>query len=208
MTKLKVWGRTNSINVQKVMWTIAELGLDYDRSDAGMSFGVVTEAWFGDLNPNRLVPVIDDAGTVLWESNVIVRYLAAKHATGTLMPTDPVTRAEAEMWMDWQQTTVAPAMLAPFLGLIRTPPEERDHAAIDAGTAATRKAFGTLEARLTGRDYILGSTFTVADIPLGCAAYRWFALDVEHGDVPNVRAWYDRLRQRPGYTTHVMLPVT
>jgi glutathione S-transferase len=105
---LRIWGRRNSINVQKVMWTIGELGVAFERTDAGMEHGVVNEPWFGVRNPNRLVPTIDDGGLTLWESNVIVRYLAAKYAHGTLMPNDPASRATAEMWMDWQQRDVLP----------------------------------------------------------------------------------------------------
>ncbi len=128
---LKIWGRKNSINVQKVMWTVAELGLEPERIDAGMAHGLVGEPWYATFNPNRLVPTIDDDGVVLWESNVIVRYLAAKHAPGTLMPTDPVARAKAEMWMDWQQNTIMPGALTRlFLGLIRTPPDKRDAEAL------------------------------------------------------------------------------
>ena len=138
---LKIWGRTNSINVQKVMWTVAELGLPHERVNAGMAHGVVNEPWYADINPNRLVPAIDDDGVVLWESNVIVRYLAGKHAAGTLMPADPAMRAKAEMWMDWQQTAL-PGFGPLFLGLIRTPPEKRDMAAIRAGQESTEAGCG------------------------------------------------------------------
>ena len=206
---LKIWGRKNSINVQKVMWTVGELGLKPERVDAGMAHGVVGEPWYETFNPNRLVPTIDDDGAVLWESNVIVRYLAAKHAAGTLMPTDPVLRAKAEMWMDWQQSTVMPGALTPlFLGLIRTPPEKRDAEALRKAAEATQAALRTLDAHLAGQPYVLGDSFTVADIPVGVATYRWYALPVEHAELPNLRAWYDRLRQRPAFAEHVMLPLT
>src|SRR5690348_14570034 len=118
---LRIWGRRNSINVQKVMWTVAELDLRVERIDAGMHYGVVDEPWFYERNPNRLVPTIDDDGVTLWESNVIVRYLAARHGHGILMPDDPATRAKAEMWMDWQQNTIMPGLSPLFLGFIRTP---------------------------------------------------------------------------------------
>ncbi len=133
---LKIWGRTNSINVQKVMWTVAELGLPHERVDAGMAHGIVGEPWYAEVNPNRLVPAIDDDGVVLWESNAIVRYLAAKHAAGVLMPTDAVTRAKAEMWMDWQQTSLL-GFGPLFVNLIRTPPENRDMAAVRSGQEST-----------------------------------------------------------------------
>ena len=205
---LKVWGRTNSINVQKVMWTVAELGIEVERVDAGMGHGIVNEPWYTTYNPNRLVPTIDDDGVVLWESNVIVRYLAAKHAPGTLMPADPAARARAEMWMDWQQTTVMPGLGPLFLGLIRTPPEKRDPNAIKKAADTVEAALRTLDAHLAGRAYVSGDSLTVADIPVGCATYRWYALPAEHADLPNLRAWYDRLKDRPAFARHVMLPLT
>jgi glutathione S-transferase len=206
---LKIWGRKNSINVQKVMWTVGELGLEPERIDAGMAHGIVGEPWYAALNPNRMVPTIDDDGVVLWESNVIVRYLAAKHAPGTLMPTDPVARAKADMWMDWQQNTLMPAGLSPlFLGLIRTPPDKRDAGALHKAAEVTESALRTLDAHLAKQAYVLGDSLTVADIPVGVATYRWYALPVEHAELPNLRAWYDRLTQRPAFAEHVMLPLT
>jgi glutathione S-transferase len=205
---LKVWGRTNSINVQKVMWTIAELGLPVERVDAGMAFGIVNEPWYAGLNPNRLVPAIDDDGVVLWESNVIVRYLAAKHALGTLMPSDPALRAKAEMWMDWQQNSLGPWLGPVFMGLIRTPAEKRDMAAIGAAAEKAAATVALLDKQLAGKTFLLGDQFTVADIPVGCSVYRWYALPVEHPELPNLRAWYERLTKRPGFAANVMLPLT
>lgn len=206
---MKIWGRRNSINVQKVMWTLGELGIAHERVDAGMSHGVVGEPWYGDLNPNRQVPTLEDEGVILWESNVIVRYLAAKHGAQGFLPGDIAGRARAEMWMDWQQTTVSPVMRPVFWGLARTPPEERNAAEIAAAAAEDARAvIQILEKQLAGRGFVLGDQFTVADIPVGCATYRWLALDVEHGELPNVRAWYERLTTRPAFAEHVMLPVT
>ena len=205
---MKIWGRRNSINVQKVMWAVGELGVPHERVDAGMAHGVVSEDWYGDLNPNRQVPTLEDDGVVLWESNVIVRYLASKSSAGNMLPAEPGERAIAEQWMDWQQTTISPLMRPVFWGLIRTPEAERDHDEIDQAAAGFRAALDILDTRLAGRQFIMGDDFTVADIPIGCAVYRWFALPVDHGDVPNVRAWYDRLATRPACKEHVMLPVT
>jgi glutathione S-transferase len=205
---LKIWGRPNSINVQKVMWTTAELGVAHQRTDAGMAHGVVGEAWYGDKNPNRLVPMIDDDGLVLWESNVIVRYLAAKHAAGGLMPDTLPQRAQAEMWMDWQQTTLMTGLSPLFLNLIRTPLAQRDAAAIKTGAETAAAAFAMLDRHLAGRDHMVGDRFTVADIPVGVAAYRWYALPITRPDLPALRAWYERLTQRPAFATHVMLPLT
>ena len=205
---LKIWGRKNSINVQKVMWTVAEIGLAAERIDAGMSFGLVNEPWYQNLNPNARVPTIDDDGVILWESNVIVRYLAAKHATGTLMPADMVARAKADMWMDWQQNTVMPGLGPVFLGLIRTAADKRDMAAINSGVESAAATFRILDAHLAGRTYMIADHLTIADIPLGCATYRWYALPIERPDLPNLRRWYEHLTQRPGFAEHVMLPLT
>jgi glutathione S-transferase len=204
---LKIWGRTNSINVQKVMWTVAELGLAHERVNAGMAHGVVNEPWYADLNPNRLVPAIDDDGVVLWESNVIVRYLAARHASGTLMPADPAARARAEMWMDWQQTAM-PGFGPLFMNLIRTPPHKRDVAVIRSGRESTEAALRLLDGWLASRSHMVADHLTVADIPLGCVAYRWYALPIERPELPHLRAWYQRLTARPGFVQHVMLPLT
>ena len=204
---LKIWGRTNSINVQKVMWTVAELGLPHERVDAGMAHGVVTEPWYAEINPNRLVPVIDDDGVVLWESNVIVRYLAGKHASGTLMPADPVRRAKAEMWMDWQQTSLL-GFGPMFMNLIRMTPDKRDMAVVKSGAESTAAGLALVDAWLKGRTYMMGDQLTVADIPLGCVAYRWYGLPVERPELPNFRAWYERLASRPAFRQHVMLPIT
>jgi glutathione S-transferase len=205
---LKIWGRKNSINVQKVMWAVGELGIAAERIDAGMAHGVVNESWYATYNPNRLVPTIDDGGVVLWESNVIVRYLAAKHALGSLMPADPVARARCEMWMDWQQNMPMQGLSPLFLGLVRTPPDKRDAEALRKAAQSVEAAMRMLDHQLADRAFIGGDHLTVADIPVGCATYRWYALPVEHADLPNLRAWYDRLTQRPAFVEHVMLPLT
>lgn len=205
---LKIWGRRNSINVQKVMWTVAELDLQVERIDAGMEHGVVTEPWFGARNPNRFVPTIDDDGLTLWECNVIVRYLAAKHAQGTLMPDALAARATAEMWMDWQQNSVMPGLSPLFLGLIRTPPEKRDLPAIGAAAESVEAAMRMLDQHLAGRSYVVADHLTVADVPVGCCAYRWYALPIERPELRHLRAWYERLTLRRGFVANVMLPLT
>ncbi len=205
---LKIWGRRNSINVQKVMWTVSELGIESERLDAGMDFGVVSEPWFETYNPNRLVPTIDDDGLILWESNVIVRHLAAKYSAGGLMPSELGARAAAEMWMDWQQTAIMPDLGPLFLGMVRTAPDARDHAAIERAAKGVEACLRVLDGQLSGKSYVLGEQLSIADIPLGCVAYRWYALDIEHADFPKLRAWYDRLADRPGFIEHVMLPLT
>ncbi len=205
---LKLWGRINSINVQKVLWALGELKLPCERTDAGMQFGVVNEPFYRKMNPNGRVPTIEDDGFVLWESNAIVRYLAAKHGAGTLWPNDPRQRADADRWMDWATATVAPAITPVFWGLIRTPPEKRNMAVIEADAEKTAQAFQVLEQGIDGRDYVAGKAFTMGDIPLGTFVYRWYALDVKRPALKNVEAYYHRLQQRPAYKQHVMTPLS
>ena len=205
---LKIWGRANSINVQKAMWTVGELGLAHERIDAGAQFGLNDQDWYLSMNPNGRVPVIDDDGFILYESNAISRYLAAKHGQGALLPDDVPSRALADQWMDWQQTTLSPAMFAPFWGLVRTKPEDRDHAAIEKGVKDCARLFRQLDAWLAGRDFMVADRLTTGDIPVGTATYRWFTLPIERPEVPNVSAWYARLQERPVYREHVMQPLT
>ena len=205
---LKLWGRINSINVQKVLWALEELKVPYERTDAGLQFGVVNEPFYRKMNPNGRVPTIEDDGLVLWESNAIVRYLSAKHGAGTLWPDDPRQRADADRWMDWTTSTVAPAITPVFWGLIRTPPEKRDLKAIDEGAKKLADAFQVLEQSLEGRDHVAGKSFTMGDIPLGTFVYRWYALEVKRPRLAKVEAYYQRLQQRPAYKKHVMLPLS
>ncbi len=205
---LRIWGRTNSINVQKVMWAVGELGLAHQRIDAGGAFGGLDTDDFGERNPNRRVPTIEDDGLVMWESNACVRYLAARYDAGGLWPEDPAMRARADMWMDWQQTTLLPDMVVVFWGLIRTPEERRDHGAIDAASRRLGAIWRMLEGHLAGRHFVAGDRLTVGDIPVGAACHRYLGLPIERPSLPNVEAWYERLKQHPAYREHVMLPLT
>jgi glutathione S-transferase len=205
---LRIWGRTNSSNVQKVLWCCAELGLPYERIDAGAEHGIVQSPEYRALNPNALVPTIEDDGFVLWESNVIVRYLAQKHGLGSFCPSDIRERFAAEKWMDWQATTLWPAFRAAFMGLVRTPPEKRDGAAIAASQQAAKMHLAAFEAQLAKTRFAAGENLTMGDIPLGVAAFRLFSLGVERGDFPNVSRWYGELTQRQGFATHVMIPLS
>ncbi|HMN84451.1 MAG TPA: glutathione S-transferase family protein [Bauldia sp.] len=204
---LKVWGRVTSLNVQKVLWTLAEVGVSYERIDAGLQFGVVKTPEYLALNPNGLVPTIDDGGLVLWESNVIVRYLASRYAAGTPCPADPGERFRAERWMDWQATTITPAITPAFMGLIRKVPEFMTEAVVAEARKKTNAALAILEGALAGRDYVNGAAFTMGDIPVGVAVNRWYALPVERASFPAVEAWYARLKERPGFATHVAIPL-
>lgn len=203
---LKIWGRKTSINVQKVMWAVGELGLPHERVDVGGPFGGLDSPEYGKLNPNRLVPVIEDDGFVLWESDAIVRYLAAAHDQGRLMPADARQRALADQCMTWIGSALyADIIVTIFLGLIRTPAAERNVAAIEAAAKRAGERLGILDAQLAGRSYILGDQLTVADIGCGTLMYRYFTLDIPRPRLGNVEAWYQRLTERKAYQDHVML---
>jgi glutathione S-transferase len=204
---LKVWGRTNSVNVKKALWCIEELGLRYERIDAGMQYGVVQTPEYRKLNPNGLVPTIEDDGFVLWESHTIVRYLAAKHSPGKLWPTDSRVRAEAERWMDWTFTFLN-VFRPVFWGLVRTPPEKRDLATIEDGRKKSAELLGHFDAALAARSYVAGDAFTVGDIPMGCHVQLWMRLPIERPKHPALEAWFARLLERPAYRKVVDIPLT
>ncbi len=207
---LTIWGRKNSVNVQKAMWTVGELGLDHERKDLGGPFGGLDTPAYGALNPNRRVPtLVDDDGTTVWESNTIVRYLAARYGAGGLWPTDPAARALADCWLDWMQTTLLPNMMPVFIGLIRTPEEERDMAKIERHAALMGETWKILETHLAkGRDYVAGDALTMGDIAVGAACYRYHALDIDRPALPAIAAWYARLQEREPFRTHVMIPLS
>lgn len=204
---LKVWGRINSVNVKKALWCLGELGLAYEREDAGGQFGVVNTPEYRRMNPNGLVPTLEEDGFILWESHTIVRYLCAKHSAGRLWPTDLRARADAERWMDWAFTFQA-AMRNVFWGLIRTPPEKRDPKAIEEGTKKSNELAGMLDKALAGRAYVTGDAFTMGDIPIGAEVQRWMRVPIERPPMPNVEAWFERLRRRPPFAQHVDIPLT
>lgn len=203
---LKVWGRTTSVNVQKVMWTIAELGLAHERFDAGGAFGKTDTADYTAMNPNKLIPTLEDDGFVLWESSAIVRYLARKYGTGKLMPANEQESARADQWMEWSTTTLYPDLTATiFIGLIRTPAKDRNNAGIAASIQRVGERLAILDGVLANRPYILGDKLTVADIPAGSMMYRYFRLPIARPNLPNVEAWYARLAERAAYRDHVMI---
>jgi glutathione S-transferase len=205
---LRIWGRLNSINVQKAVWTARELELPFERIDAGGAFGGNRTPEYLRMNPNGKIPVIDDGGFVLWESNAIVRYLAAKHGAGTLWPTDLRQRADADRWMDWQATELTPAMRDAFMQLVRTPAEKRSQPLVEASNAGTEALMAILDAHLAGRDFLCGHHFTMGDIAVGTVVHRWFGLQQPHAPRPNVEQWYRRLMLRPAVAGVLTLPIT
>jgi glutathione S-transferase len=205
---LTIHGRINSINVQKVALACEELKLPYKRIDAGGAFGIVQTAAYKAMNPNGLVPVLVDDGFVLWESNTIVRYLAAKYGEGTLWQTDPAARALSDRWMDWGSISFYPKLHPAFWGLVRTLPEKRDHAAIEASIEATEQSLDILETELSGKLFLAGDHPTIGDIALTPAIFRWLNMPIKRKSKPHVEAWCARMVKRPGYGNALVLPIT
>jgi glutathione S-transferase len=203
---LKVWGRRTSINVQKVMLAVGELQLSHERYDVGGPYGKLDTPEYTMLNPNRLVPTIDDNGFVLWESNAIVRHLAQRYGRGTLSPADELTFARADQWMDWSLTSLyGDIILVCFLQLVRTPARTRDNAAVEAAAKRAGEKLALLDRQLSGRSFIVGEQMSIADVAVGTLMYRYFNLPIRRPSLANVDAWYDRLTQRPAYQAHVMI---
>lgn len=203
---LKIWGRTTSVNVQKVMFAVGELGVEHQRFDFGGQFGGLDTPEYGLLNPNRLVPTIDDNGFVLWESNAIVRHLAQRYGRGTLSPADEMTFAKADSWMDWSLTTMYSDIIGTcFLQLIRTPAAERNVKAVNEAAKRAGEKLGTLNQQLHGRQYIIGDQVSIADVAVGTLMFRYFNLPIQRPKLANVESWYQRLSRRPAYQQHVMV---
>lgn len=206
---LKVWGRANSSNVRKVLWCAEELGLPYERIDAGGAFGVVDEAQYRAMNPNGRVPVIDDEGFVLWESNAIVRYLVNRDGQGSaLLPADLRQRASADRWMDWMTSSLAMPFRDVFWGVLRTPAAEQDWVSIHAAQAQCTQLLAMADQALAGQPYLSGNELGMGDIPLGSFAYAWFEMPIERLSMPHLEAWYERLKARPAYRRAVMTALT
>jgi glutathione S-transferase len=206
---LKLWGRTSSINVRKVLLALNELQIPFERIEAGAAFGVVDTPAYRAMNPNGLVPVIEDAHIgVLWESNVIVRYLASRHSAGRLYPDDMAARFNAERWMDWQQTTMNPAGRDAFLQMIRVPEPQRQQKLIDQSVAAMVPLLDMLDVHLATREWMLGDHLTVADIPIACEMHRWWGTPLAHAPHPNLRRWYDAMLARPSSRGVLDLPLS
>lgn len=196
---LKIWGRANSVNVRKVLWCCDELGVPFERVEAGMQYGVVNTPEYRKLNPNGLVPTSEEDGFVLWESHAIVRYLSAKHGADKLWPTDLRVRADADRWMDWAGSTFASAFRPVFWGLVRTPAEQRDMKAIGEGAKKCGELAGYVDAALAGRRFVAGEQLTMGDIPLGCHLHLWLNLPLERPVYANLAAWHKRLLERPAF---------
>ncbi len=208
---IKMWGRNTSSNVQKAMWAVGELGLEHNRIDVGGAFGQTKEPKYLAMNPNALVPTLEeDDGFTLWESNSVVRYLAAKYdKTGVLEPKDLKQRALASQWMDWQLSVVGPAITPAFWGLIRTPAEKRDMAAIKASQDKTTDAMKILDAQLGKTAFVAGPAFSYGDLPVGVMCYRYVQLVPGRPATPNLDRWYGLISKRKAFMDHVgSVPLT
>jgi glutathione S-transferase len=204
---LTVWGRRSSLNLQKVMWLVGELGLPHRHIPAGGDFGIKDTPKFLAMNPHGRVPVIDHDGIIVWESQTILRYLAAKCGHDRFWSDDPAERSLYERWMDWSQASLQPDFLnGVFWGFYRTPEANRNLPAIASKVRACAQHFQLLDRILADRPFLCGDDLTLADIPAGTLLYRYFEIDIERPSVPNVEAWYRRLQERPAYREHVMVP--
>jgi len=206
---LKVWGRKNSSNVRKVLWCAEELALPYEREEAGGAFGVVDTPQYRALNPNGRVPMIEDGDFVLWESNAIVRYLAARYGSDTSWyQRDVCVRAQADKWMDWTTSTFAGPFRDLFWGMLRTPAEQQDWVLINGASKTCAELLSIVDQALSEKPYLSGDEIGMGDIPLGSFIYAWFEMPLERPSMPNLGAWYERLKQRPAYRNAVMTALT
>lgn len=198
---VRILGKASSINVRKVLWTCAELGVPFEREDWGSGFRSTQEPAFLALNPNAMVPVLVDGDVVLWESNAICRYLATRYGSGdadSLLPRDAPARATVEQWMDWQATELNNAWRYAFMGLVRKSPAHQDPGLVAAGVAGWNRHMGILERHLEdGRPHVAGDAFTLADVVLGLSAHRWRKTPMERPAYPAIAAWMTRLDARP-----------
>jgi glutathione S-transferase len=204
---LRLWGRANSSNVMKVLWVLEELRLPYERIDVGGPFGKTDTAEYRAMNPNGLVPTLQENGFTLWESNAILRYLCAAYAPDSpLWPTDLRARANVDRWMDYQQTALNAPQGVVFVGLVRTPPDKRDMAAITAAARQVGRIWSIVDAELSKQPFVAGETLTLADMAFGPHVHRWYVMPVERPETPHLRAWYDRLLALPIFARHIAVP--
>jgi glutathione S-transferase len=203
---IRLWGRRTSGNVQKVLWCLEEIGLRYEQIDLGGPFGGNREPSYLALNPNGLVPTLEEDGNVVWESNTIVRYLAARYSAAQLWPLDSATRADSERWMDWALGSLSP-MNVLFMGYVRTPEDQRNQAALSQALEQCITQWTILDRHLASRPFVAGDRLTVGDIPPGVQVWRWFNLPIQRPELPSLAAWARRLQERAGYRQHIATPL-
>jgi glutathione S-transferase len=204
---IKIWGRSTSLNVQKVLWCCVELGIAFERIDWGGPFGGNDDPAYLAMNPNGRVPTIEDGDKIVWESNSILRYLCAVYGGARLHPADAFRRSEVERWMDWQLASLNPPMTTMLIGYYRTPPDKRDAAALEAARREAIRCWTIVERYIAGRRYLGGPDLTLADIGNGILVHRWHNYPIERPELPNIKAWYETLSLRPGFRAHILGPI-
>jgi glutathione S-transferase len=204
---IKIWGRGTSLNVQKVLWCCVELGIAFERIDWGGPFGGNDDPAYLKINPNGRVPTIEDGDRIIWESNTILRYLCARYGGARLHPAEAYRRSEVERWMDWQLASLNPPMTTMLIGYYRTPREQRDAAALETARKEALRCWTIVERFMAGRRHLCGADLTLADIGNGILAHRWHNYPIERPQLPNIKAWYERLSQQPGFREHIMGPI-
>ena len=207
MSQIIVWGRKSSVNVQSVLWCLEELGLDYRRKNAGLAYGVVTTPAFLEMNPNGKVPVlVDGDGPAIFEAGAILRYLATQYAVGPFWPDTPAERAVVDKWAEWAKINFASHFISDvFWPLVRISSLQRDYEAIRAALTSIEKELAIANKILANHEYLAGDDFSLADIQLGHCLYRYYDIDVDRADLPQLQAYYRRLQKRRGFVCHVMV---
>ncbi|MBR0828464.1 glutathione S-transferase [Bradyrhizobium manausense] len=208
--QLTIWGRANSVNVQKVLWCLTELDLPFTRIDAGMQYGRTREADYLAMNPNARIPTLVEGDFVLWESNSIMRYLCLAHGRGTpIYPSAPKQRAAVDRWLDWTLSTLQPVDRPVFWGLVRTPPEQRDMVQLQKDTDTAAEIWQVLDRQLATHRYVEGDDFTIADIALGAYARRWLGVEgIVRPTLSHLDRWFAQFAGRPGFATYVAPPMS
>ena len=206
MTGLTLWGRLSSCNVQKALWLLEELALPYEHIQAGGDFGGLDDPAYLAMNPHGKVPTLKDGDTVVWESEAILRYLAARYGAPAFWSDDPAERAVVDQWLAWTASALYRDWIDLFWRLVRTPPERRDAALIEGHRRRSAERYALLDSQLATRPYIAGDHLSLADIAAGMTLYRWYEMPIERPELAHLRAWYDRLRERPAYRRSVCVP--
>lgn len=200
---ITLFGRHSSDNTNKVTWCCGELGLKFafvelQIGEAHLNSEVVAH------NPSARVPVLIDGNVALFESNTIVRYLAASYGNGHLTSPNVMKRSQLEKWMDFQTSQLEYPISILHRGYIRNPGEISEDL-IDCVRRQAEEAFLVLDRILVSQNWLGGREFSIADIPCGVMAYRWFSYPVRKMPMPALEAWYERLRLRPAFVRHVMV---
>ena len=200
---LKIWGRKNAYNVQKVLWLLDELQIAYQHVDVGSIPGDIETPEFTTINPNQRIPVIFHNGTYIWESNTILRYLAANYDNNLLRNETPLERTHIDRWLDWELGTLQPDFLALFWNYFRTPEKKRDNAIVEENLRRCEKRFSLLNNHLSNQPYLAGDSFTIADVAVGTCLYRYKTMGTKTASYDFVNSWYQKLLARPAYQRNI-----